>query len=55
MHHDTSFLFFLYNNGISFTIILVEVEVRTLNVMWQYIEMVRRLARIIARSQPAVA
>ena len=37
MHHDTSF-FFLYNNGISFTIILVEVEVRTLNVMWQYIE-----------------
>ena len=38
MHHDTSFLFFLYNNGISFTIILVEVEVRTLNVMWQYIE-----------------
>jgi len=37
MHHDTSF-FFLYNNGISFTIILVEVEVRTLNVIWQYID-----------------
>ena len=35
IHH---FFFFLYNNGISFTIILVEVEVRTLNVMWQYIE-----------------
>ena len=35
LHH---FFFFLYNNGISFTIILVEVEVRTLNVMWQYIE-----------------
>jgi len=52
IHH---FFFFFYNNGISFTIILVEVEVRTLNVMWQYIEMVRRLARIIARSQPAVA
>lgn len=35
IHH---FFFFLYNNGISFTIILVDVEVRTLNVMWQYIE-----------------